>query len=340
MLGLLAMIGVVWIVELPDSWIGRRLMISLPIVMWLWVNVHGTWTIGFLYLGLHLIGRALDGAPPSGGRERVLLRASVLAGAVTLINPYFLDLVLFPLRLMGRSSVLNTVQEWQSPTFRDLGGKFFIAFVVVTIVLLSRKRPAWRDVLIASAFLVLGFWAVRNVGLMAVAVLPVLARSARRDQPVPDTRSPLNTILAGFLVFAAIGTLLQGAGEANWNLQGYPVKAVATLDAQHLLGHRLFTNDVWGGYLIATRYPSQHVFYDDRYDMYPVAVSEDYDAIAGLRPNWQSLLDKWGIDVIMWRPGSGLSQALALLPAKWTRVYSDGTAVVYARRATAPQPTP
>jgi hypothetical protein len=338
MLGLLGMLAVVWIVELPDSWLSRRPMISLPIVMWLWTNVHGTWTIGFAYLGLHLVGRWLDGAPPSGGRERVLLRASVLAGAVTLINPYFLDLVLFPLRLMGRASVLYGVQEWQSPSFHDLGGKFFALFVVVTLVLLARKRPSWRDIIIAAAFLVLGFWAVRNVGLTAVAILPILARASRREKPVRDDRSSLNTMLAGLLVAVTVIAVAQAAAEPNWDLKAYPVKAVAALEAQHLIGRHLFTTDGWGGYLIATEYPRQRVFYDDRYDMYPIPINEAYDDIANLHPNWQAQLDKYGIDVIMWSPTGGLTQALAAQPDRWTRVYVDKTAAVYVRRPPASLP--
>ena len=57
----------------PTSFVGRHPMVVIPVLMWLWVNVHGTFSLGFGYLVVHLIGRWLDGAPPVRGRERDLL---------------------------------------------------------------------------------------------------------------------------------------------------------------------------------------------------------------------------------------------------------------------------
>src|SRR4051812_18352161 len=51
-LGLLALVGLVWIVEVPDGWLGRRPRVAIPVVMWLWAGVHGSFALGFLYLGL------------------------------------------------------------------------------------------------------------------------------------------------------------------------------------------------------------------------------------------------------------------------------------------------
>ena len=42
-------------------------VVVVPVLMWLWANMHGTFALGFAYLGLHLLGRWVDGAPPVGG---------------------------------------------------------------------------------------------------------------------------------------------------------------------------------------------------------------------------------------------------------------------------------
>src|SRR5690242_12338556 len=55
--GLLGMAALVYIVEFPNTWVGRRPLVTIPVVLWLWANVHGTYELGFAYLGLHLIGR-------------------------------------------------------------------------------------------------------------------------------------------------------------------------------------------------------------------------------------------------------------------------------------------
>src|SRR5262249_23680589 len=91
-LALVGMLAVVAIVELPDSRVGRHPLVAIPVLMALWTNVHGTFVIGFGYLALHFVGRALDRG--YGARERALLKAGAIAAVVTLVNPYGLDLVL------------------------------------------------------------------------------------------------------------------------------------------------------------------------------------------------------------------------------------------------------
>src|SRR5262245_43394344 len=73
LLGLLFFMIVLWIVEVPDCWVGRHPYVSMPVAFWLWANVHGTFALGFLYLGLHLLGRWLDGARPWKDRKSTRL---------------------------------------------------------------------------------------------------------------------------------------------------------------------------------------------------------------------------------------------------------------------------
>ncbi len=334
MLGLLAMVLVTMICELPASWIGRRPRIAIPVVMWLWINVHGTFALGFGYLVLHLVGRALEGAPPTKGRERELAIGTGIAAAVSVLNPYALDLVLFPVRLMGRGQVLKGVQEWQSPNFRELGGMLFGLWIVVFILLVARHRVGLRDLLVAIVFLLLGLWAIRNVGLAVAATLPIVARAwhGEADERTSDDRRPTNNLMLIALAFGALALGVRAASQPTWALDRYPVRAFTAIQKQHLEGRRLVTTDGWGGYLIARAWPQQHVFFDDRYDMYPLAVNDTYDTLASLRPGWDAALDRYRIDVVMWPRTGPLAQALALRN-DWQRVYSDKLAVVYARRS-------
>ncbi|MFM8304836.1 MAG: hypothetical protein ACKOA9_11155, partial [Actinomycetota bacterium] len=60
LLGVLFLVTLVWIVEVPDCWVGRHPVGALAVLFWLWANVHGSFALGFVYLGLHLVGRGLD----------------------------------------------------------------------------------------------------------------------------------------------------------------------------------------------------------------------------------------------------------------------------------------
>ncbi len=338
LVGLLAMVLVTIVCELPDAFISRRPEITLPIVMWFWVNSHGTFAIGFCYLALHLIGRALDGAPPLQGRERKITIGTAISAVVVFLNPYGIELVLFPVHLLSRGSVLNNVQEWQSPNFREIGGFFFGAFIVTAVVILVRKGSNKRDLLITIAFIVLGLWAVRNVGLAVIACLPILARSVAPspDKPVrPDVRSSMNRVVALGLVVVGLLFALRAYEQPNFDLKTYPVAAFNAITAQGLEGRHLLTTDAWGGYVIADAWPKQHVFFDDRYDMYPLSVDAAYTRLAGIRPGWEKDLDTYGIDVVMWPKNGALTQAMALKP-DWAQVFSDKTATVFVRRSLLP----
>jgi hypothetical protein len=124
-LGILALVGLLWIVEVPESRLGRRPTLAIPVLLWLWANVHGTFALGFVYLGLHLAGRWLEGSPPWLGREGRLLRGAALAGGLCLLNPYGPALLLFPVQLLQRGDILRRVTEWRSPDFRSVQGLTF-----------------------------------------------------------------------------------------------------------------------------------------------------------------------------------------------------------------------
>ena len=178
LLGVLFLLVLLWIVEVPESRVGRHPMVALPVLFWLWANVHGTFALGFAYLGLHLVGRWLEGARPLAGRERQLTLGSVLAFAVTFANPYGIDLVKFPLDLLSRGDVLRDVIEWSSPDFHKVHGMAFALWLVVFALVLARgpRRASLRDLVVTIPFLLLGMWALRNVALAPLVGLPVAAR--------------------------------------------------------------------------------------------------------------------------------------------------------------------
>jgi len=112
--------------------------------------------------------------------------------------------------------------------------------------------------------------------------------------------------------------------------QRYPVATLAALESEHRLGDRMLTTDAWAGYVIYKYWPQQHVFFDDRYDMYPVKMVDAYDRILNLDPGWDRVLDQYRINLIVWPKNGALVQGLAHLPA-WTELRHDKVATVFVR---------
>jgi hypothetical protein len=330
--GLALALAVVWIVEVPDARIARRPLVALPIVFWVWANVHGSFALGVVFIGLHVVGRALDGDMPWRGRERDLVAGTFLGLAVSLVNPYGPGLLLFPLQLMGRGDVLSHVVEWGSPDFRSPVGIAFAAWLVVLVgaLALSSHRPTRRDVVVALPFVLLALWAERNIGLAVLFTLPVAARAFATTGRRPDSRSSISAVAVAVIVSLIAVSGIGAATHPNFHVDSYPSRAMTYMQSHDLLGRRLFTTDAWAGYAILRFWPEQRVFMDDRYDMYPKALVVDYNDIADGHPNWERVLDKHRVQVIVWQPKRALSQLLAQ-SSHWRRIYRDSKAVVFVR---------
>lgn len=330
--GVLAFVCLLWVVEVPDSRLGRRPLLAVPVLMWLWANAHGTFALGFVYLALHLGGRWLDGHRPWEGREGQLAMATVLAVAVGLVNPYGPALLLFPLELLGRGDVLRNVVEWGSPSFRSIQGLMLAGWILVFALTVARApvRPSRRDLLVTIPFLLLALWALRNIALAPLVGLPVVARLLATPADRPETPGLIQRPVVALLAILALVWTVEATGRPDLDLDRYPVEALAFIEDEGLLGKRLMTDDAWAGYVIFRYWPEQQVFLDDRYDMYPLDVIADYDRFAGIEDGWDEVLDRHRIDVVVWQNGGRVNQLLEQDP-DWQAVHEDDLATVYVR---------
>lgn len=346
LLGVLFLVVLLWVVEVPDCLVGRHPLVAMPVLFWLWANVHGSFALGFAYLGLHLLGRWLDGHRPWEGRERRLLIGSALAFAVTFLNPYGPALVFFPVRLMQRGDVLKDVIEWMSPDFHTVRGQAFLLWIAVFVVVLARAphRVSRRDLVVTIPFLLLGLWALRNVAIAPLVGLPVVARALAADPEAAAARrrderpSPLGWGLALVLAVVAFGLVVRAAGQPDFVETPYPVKAMNALEAEGLLGTNLLVDDGDAAYPELAYGPGvQPVFLDDRYDMFPDDVIDEFMLVSRAQPGWEQVLDRRGVETIVWDRDRALVQLLEQSD-DWTEVHRDKTWVAFVRSDLAPSP--
>ncbi|HEY8216643.1 MAG TPA: hypothetical protein VIH82_05885 [Acidimicrobiia bacterium] len=333
LMGVLLLVGLLWVVEARDSWVGRHPLVALPVLFWLWANVHGTFALGFAYLGLHFLGRWLEGHRPWQGPERPLLVGTVLGFVACFLNPYGARLVTFPVDLMRRGDALRGVIEWSSPDFHSVRGLSFALWIAVFVVVVARAprgRVGVRDLVVTVPFLVLGLWALRNVAIAPLVCLPVAARAVatpvrRRDDPVP-----LGRLLAGLVVAVIVLMGLRAAAKPDFALDSYPVRAMAAVERQGLLGRRLLTDDADAGYVILRSWPEQRVFMDDRFDMFPMSVIRDFGTVNGGNRGWDRVLRERDVEVVVWGRDRVLSQLL-LQRDDWHVVHRDADYYVFVR---------
>lgn len=326
LIGALCFALLVLVLEAPGRFAERAQLVIVPALMWVWGNSHGSWVLGVAYVAARVVGNRLDRRRDEFERDRRVLIATVVGVALIALNPYGIDQVLFPLELGGRSEILERVREWTSPNLREPRRWPLLVWAAVTFAAVGSARGRrWRDGLVAAGFLGLAFWATRNILLAPIATLPIVARAwvlpdgarSRIDVPVSFDRVVAGVLAAVFALLA-----LTRLAAPSFDADRYPVQAMRALDGQGLVGRRLVTTDVAAGYVIERYWPRQRVFFDDRYDMYPLAVSRDYLALYDGAPNWREVLDRVGAEVVIWPARAPLSQLLAQDP-QWR---ADATA--------------
>jgi len=145
------------------SGFGWRLWIGAPLLMLAWVNLHGSFAVGLVFLGCHAVAvaveegwraKSLTGLLQSRRFQRwaILLQLCV---AATLINPYGLDMLLETWRF-GKNPNLKDVLEWYPLKLIDMEGlQFGLSAVLLLVALRWSRRPVRLvEVLLFTVFLV------------------------------------------------------------------------------------------------------------------------------------------------------------------------------------------
>ncbi len=334
----------------------------LPIFL-LWVNLHGGYLAGFLVLGITLAVECLVWLFGSSLQKRTAARrrlwrlgcVCLLVFAVTLINPNGLGLHLWNYHLLSDSYVqTHTTTEWLPPDFSDPGTLVFegLMLLLLALALLGRHRLGLLAVLLNLVWLHFALGGDRYTGLWVVIVIPGMALMSLR---IPWLRgkviyltsklsdearqsleeSPQQAPCLVSLVFAAV--LLFASHWMGGYTRHQPGGLIATealdrlLEIQH--GEPVFHDANWGGYLTWHGWdlePRFKTFMDDRTDVHPRSLMENYFTILGAQPGWQDLLNEHKIELICVRTDSSLAEK-ATASGAWTELGRHGEAVIFRR---------
>ncbi len=312
-------------------------------VVWVWVNSHGSFPLGLAWLFLVVAGTAVD-RRSLPRRQLRHLGAFVVGLAVAVVNPLGPRLLAFPLAVRDKQMIFKTIVEWRSPNFQSASGLVTLAFLTLAAVVLIRARLSWADALTAAVFVAIGLFAVRNLTPAAVVLAPVLGRALRPSQAdgTPSAaagrlrigRSPFER--AGALGFAVVGLAMVAYSFSvpAYDLHSYPVRLVSRAKADGWLEapHRMAEQD-WVGDYVAARFGSQaRVFIDDRYDMYPLQLSQSYQSLLHGSPGSAAVLGRYDVDLVLWDDHQPVVQVLE--NAGWHEVEQDGQWVLLQRPAT------
>jgi len=341
----------------------------LPLVMIVWVNLHGSWPSAFLFLGAAVAAQAwgwLAGRDMVAKRRVIgLLAVSMLCVLALLLTPNGPAELLYPFQTQGSAAQQALIEEWFSPDFHQVFLRPFEAMLFVALVGFMIKRPNLYNSLIALGTLAMALESVRHISLFVLAVAPAMIESYSRiwredalpffsrlaqshgwaaslgRQLQPSAPRPASAALvlltwlafAGFVTYSTYNAM---QGQAAYDRKDYPVAA-----AQYIQSHpneclRIYNQYGWGGYLVYSLeggdLPARH----QAYIFGEAALMGDkhlneYEAIATITPNWEQMLFDANVDCVLYNTGTPVINALALDPQHWHRAYSDPVATIYER---------
>jgi tetratricopeptide (TPR) repeat protein len=171
-----------------------RLLYFLPILMIVWTQMHALFILGLISMFIFLVSQWWRDKHP----DLKLLTWIVLATIICVCNPYFLEGVLFPFRLLSRFSSGNIyhqhIAEFRSffTIDRHTGVEYVFMFSLVLnfiLYLLTIRKRSLHEILLLLFSTYLALIAVRNIPLFAVMNLAGVMRSLS-DIKVMMKRNP------------------------------------------------------------------------------------------------------------------------------------------------------
>jgi len=312
----------------------------LPPVFLIWVNTHGSFIIGIGVLVVYLLSGlrkfqlgSIEAVAWSRAQRLKLEGALSLCLAVLPVTPYGAQVAACPFDMaFGLPLNLTAIKEWHPIPFDIIGGKMFLAFVVIFIVLQAFFLLTWR---LEEFVLVLGgtIMACRHVRFVMLFVpffTPMFATMLARWVP-PYKRAVDRYIFNAALMTAFIVAMVHFSPTREFLQkranEAFPVAAVQYLE-QHPVPGPMWDSYAFAGYLVAS---GRKVFIDGRGDIYERGgILSDYTLLSELKPGTLSILDRYGIQSCLVTPKEPLTAVLLVSP-NWKRIYSDHTSVLFVR---------
>ena len=345
-----------WILDSTESAPHKRArqLWLLPLLMLIWVNVHGGFLLGFVLLAIYWMGVLcawLRGKESrieesfekiaAGKRVRLLTLIGLASAIASLVNPYGWKLHAHIYCYLTNRFFMDHIDEFQSPNFHGIAQRCFLLILLIAVAALAGCGRTLRlsQVLLMLFVIFGGLYASRNIPVSSVFLVlivgPLLPRMERGgfSQRMSLLESNLRGHLWPILVTVACLVIALNGGrigtgvlmDAHFDPQRMPVAAVNFIQGSGVRGPG-FSPDNWGGYLIYRLYPHSRVVIDDRHDFYGESFLHQYLTTMRGEPGWLDFLKFRGCLVL---PKKATVTSLVSGNSNWKIVYSDDVAVVF-----------
>jgi hypothetical protein len=317
-----------------------RRMWWLPVIAALWANLHGSFALAPVLVGLAF-------AEDLGRRDRAQARGTFIVGvtvvAATLLSPFGPHVWTYAIALSTNPTIRTTVTEWAPIDLATFAGVAFFASsaAIAGWLALRGRRTPWPDLMWLGAFFFLTLPAARGViwwGLVAPVTVaglltPGASRVPRSAAEAPRSGSPaLNVAVLAVLTMACVAALpiLRPSGPGALVTEA-PQGIVAAAAADLPSGARLAVPEPWGSWF-EFALPRDPVLVDPRIELFDRSVWHDYFQVRNAGAGWREVLDRWHVDAVVVDARDPASGGLLANDPGWRLAYRDADGQLYVRR--------
>jgi hypothetical protein len=323
----------------------------LPIVFFLWVNLHGGFFFGLLTLTTILAVARLAGQSP---RNALPIWLACLVAC--LASPSGPDAYVFPLHYaLNPHSPYLRVGEWippweaggiRSALYFPTIGLFAVSATATFLTGLHRKHPrlTFTSMALACLTLAMSLKSRRFIPLFGIAqslvLAPVLAElTARLGQRLAQSRWRGRAWRLGLpLAAIALGAwwllpypLSSRAFLYLTSQDSFPVEALNVTEANQVSG-KVFNFYEWGGYVDLRTNGRLQVFIDGRADtVFSDQTYRRYTHVLNMAKDWKQIVDDSGADYFLWPKRHRRHIDVLRDSGQWRTLYSDHVAVLLVR---------
>ncbi len=338
---------------------------TLPLLFALWSNMHSFYPIAFALILLAILadylnerkgvrgkgrGTMIEQRPVLGSVwRRQMALVLILSAVAVMVTPFGWHSPKQVLVNIVQSSQLP-IEEWKPAIAMRHPLVMIWAFLLLLWLFClawSPKRPDALELLWGAFATLSALTGVRMIVLWCIVLAPFVGEhlgqwisqtaqetSKRRQPAVPVWLPSVTLTLIAFLVGLIFAVRFNPSEFVKREQKEYPQRAVAWIEGAKLKGNCLTRYD-WGGYVAWQLKGQVKVFVDGRADFYPPKVMNDFIAAYFGKANWRSVLDKYGVTMVIAPPDAPISNLLSMHASGWRCVYRDKVAVVFIRRALA-----
>lgn len=291
--------------------------LTIPALILIWANFHGSFLLGFLYGGWVMIKE----------KSWKLLIIGSIALLLTFCNPYGYHIYTEIFRTMLDGSLANTIEEWRRFAFPLSSGVYTLVWLGLIVFVVGKN---WKGyVRLDTLLFIWSAMSMRMLPIFTIVSLSMLPEALKKiESSITLEARPrfekVTYVASIAVVIIASISVLGGSFASSGTRSSYPVHAVAYLSKKPCQGN-LFNEYNHGGYLIA-QLPDHKVYIDGRMPSWEYEGRNyiaTYKKVSKGESVWKDEFSEFSITCAIVYANSGLNKELKA--SGWKVVTEDMT---------------